>query len=108
LPFTRIKHQNVIMPFLQRLAAALTSWALLSSVATVPAQQLTPHSIQLAGGKTLELSLPANFTIDVAAQGLHRVRFMAESPDNRIFVTDMHDLSDNTLGAVSQAPAQPQ
>jgi glucose/arabinose dehydrogenase len=100
LPFTRIKHQNVIMPFLQRLAAALTSWALLSSVATVPAQQLTPHSIQLAGGKTLELSLPANFTIDVAAQGLHRVRFMAESPDNRIFVTDMHDLSDNTLGAV--------
>jgi len=59
-----------------------------------------PHLIQLASGKTLTLNLPSNFTINVAAQGLKRVRFMTMSPDDRIFVTDMHDLGDNTLGKV--------
>ncbi|MBM7093918.1 hypothetical protein JTP67_36535, partial [Streptomyces sp. S12] len=33
-------------------------------------------------------------------QGLKRVRFFARSPDGRLFVTDMHDLSDNKLGRV--------
>ncbi len=33
-------------------------------------------------------------------QGLHRVRFFAQSPDGRIFVTDMHDLGDNTVGVI--------
>ena len=28
------------------------------------------------------------------------MRFMAKSPDNRIFVTDMYNLADNTKGAV--------
>src|SRR5277367_1750511 len=59
-----------------------------------------PHPIHLANGKTLTLSLPANRTINVAAQGLRRVRFMAMSPDNRIFVTDMYNLADNSLGKV--------
>lgn len=59
-----------------------------------------PHPIHLASGISLVLNLPANYTINVAAQGLKRVRFMAKSPDNRIFVTDMHDLGDNTLGRV--------
>jgi glucose/arabinose dehydrogenase len=64
------------------------------------AQQLTPHPIQLADGKRLTLGLPANFTINIAAQGLKRVRFMAKSPDNRVFATDMHSLADNRLGKV--------
>jgi glucose/arabinose dehydrogenase len=74
--------------------------AVLVSLTSAPAQQLTPHPIHLANGKSLVLNLPANFTIDVAAQGLKRVRFMARSPDNRIFSTDMHDLGDNKLGKV--------
>ena len=36
----------------------------------------------------------------MAAQGLKRVRFMAKSPDGRIFVTDMYNLTDNSKGAV--------
>ncbi len=74
--------------------------AVLMSASSNPGQQLAPHPIHLAKGKTLTLNLPANFTINVAAQGLKRVRFMAKSPDNRIFATDMHDLGDNTLGKV--------
>jgi glucose/arabinose dehydrogenase len=65
----------------------------------VAAQQLTPHTLVLPS-RTITLSLPSEFAIEVAATGLHRPRFFAESPDHRIFVTEMHDLSDNSLGAI--------
>ena len=64
------------------------------------AQTLTPHSLALPGNKAIVLSLPAGFDVNIAATGLHRVRFFAESPDHRIFVTDMYDRSDNQRGAI--------
>lgn len=64
------------------------------------APKLTPHHITLAGGKSFDLNLPEGFEIAVAVQGLKRVRFMARSPDNRIFVTDMFNLTDNRRGVV--------
>jgi glucose/arabinose dehydrogenase len=65
-----------------------------------PQTQLRPHSIQLQDKPAFELMLPAEFAISPAAQGLKRVRFFAQAPDGRIFVTAMHDLSNNTKGAV--------
>jgi len=75
-----------------------------------PALKLVPHRISLASGKSavarsvnnrsFDLNLPEGFGISVAAQGLLRVRFMAQSPDRRIFVTDMYNLADNTKGVV--------
>lgn len=62
--------------------------------------KLVPQRISLANGKSYELRLPADLGISVAVQGLKRVRFMAKSPDDRIFVTDMYNLTDNTKGAV--------
>src|SRR6476646_2847654 len=62
--------------------------------------KLVPHRISLANGKAFDLNLPEEFGISVAAQGLKRVRFMARSPDDRIFVTDMYNLTDNTRGVV--------
>ncbi|MEP6922445.1 MAG: glucose/sorbosone dehydrogenase [bacterium] len=68
--------------------------------------KLTPHTVSIAasskfpGGKTFELNLPDGFDITIAAQGLKRVRFMAQSPDGRIFVTDMYNLADNNRGVV--------
>ncbi|MEO8869582.1 MAG: hypothetical protein ABI357_01985, partial [Granulicella sp.] len=61
---------------------------------------LKPHVLHLAHGKTMTLSLPSGFDIDVAAQGMRRVRFMAKSPDGRIFATDMYSLADNNDGAI--------
>ncbi|HEX5604306.1 MAG TPA: PQQ-dependent sugar dehydrogenase, partial [Pyrinomonadaceae bacterium] len=58
------------------------------------------HHITLANGKSFDLNLPADYEISVAAQGLKRVRFMALSPDNRLFVTDMFNLTDNRRGVV--------
>ncbi|MGI8638375.1 MAG: PQQ-dependent sugar dehydrogenase [Pyrinomonadaceae bacterium] len=62
--------------------------------------KLVPHQINLKNGKTFNLNLPADYEITPAAEGLKRVRFFAKSPDGRIFVTDMHNLSDNAKGAV--------
>jgi glucose/arabinose dehydrogenase len=62
--------------------------------------RLSPHPITLADGRAFSLNLPADFDISVAAEGLKRIRFMAKAPDGRIFVTDMHDLSDNSLGSI--------
>jgi glucose/arabinose dehydrogenase len=64
------------------------------------ALKLLPHRISLQGGRSFALNLPEGFEISVAAQGLKRVRFMAQSPDNRIFVTDMYNLADNRRGVV--------
>jgi glucose/arabinose dehydrogenase len=62
--------------------------------------KLVPQPVSLANGKSFSLNLPAGFAISVAAQGLKRVRFMAESPDGRIFVTDMYNKTDNSKGVV--------
>jgi len=58
------------------------------------------HTLTYAPGKQITLKLPEPFDISIAATGLKRVRFFAKSPDDRIFVTSMHDISDNRLGAV--------
>ena len=62
--------------------------------------RLVPHKITLANGKSFTLSLAEGFEINVAAEGLKRVRFMTKSPDGRIFVTDMFNLTDNKKGTV--------
>ena len=62
--------------------------------------KLTPHRITLTNGKSYTLNLPAGYDIAVAAQGMSRVRFLAKSPDDRIFVTDMYNRADNNKGAI--------
>jgi glucose/arabinose dehydrogenase len=62
--------------------------------------RLSPHRVSLADGKSFDLNLPEGWAVSLAAQGLKRVRFMAESPDHRIFVTDMYSLADNRRGVV--------
>jgi len=63
-------------------------------------QSLVPHSVAYAPGKTITLSLSPGLGIDVAASGLRRVRFFAQAPDGRIFVTGMYNRADNTQGSV--------
>ena len=62
--------------------------------------RLVPNRVKLSNGKSFDLNLPEGFAVSVAAEGLKRVRFMAESPDGRVFVTDMYNLTDNKRGAV--------
>ena len=62
--------------------------------------KLVSQQIKLKNGKQFSLNLPANYEIIPAAEGLKRVRFFAKSPDGRMFVTDMYDLTDNKKGTV--------
>jgi len=65
-------------------------------------QRGEPHqqTIQLADGTRFSVTLPDGYTMMPAYQGLKRIRFMAWSPDGRLFMTDMKDLSDNSEGKV--------
>jgi glucose/arabinose dehydrogenase len=83
-----------------KLLVALVSLILTGCYFSAIAQRLTPHHITLANGKSFDLNLPDAYEIKVAAEGLKRVRFMALSPDNRLFVTDMFSLADNRRGVV--------
>ena len=66
----------------------------------VAARAQTAHTLIYAPGRSITLTLPDGFDIDIVATGLRRVRFFALSPDGRVFVTGMHDLSDNREGSV--------
>ena len=78
--------------------------ALLLSLLAAPAlaaPALVPHPIQLQSGARFSLFLPARYEIMPVVEGLHRPRFFAPAPDGRLFITQMHDKSDNSLGKVS-------
>ncbi len=62
--------------------------------------RLVPNKITLKSGKTFSLNVAEGFEIIPALEGLKRVRFFAKSPDGRIFVTDMYNLTDNKRGTV--------
>ena len=74
---------------------------LVCSVTSLAGQpKLVPHPVNLKNGTHFSLNLPANYEIIPAAEGLKRVRFFAKAPDGRMFITDMHDLTDNKKGIV--------
>lgn len=80
---------------------ATSSLILLLAAAMAEAQtRLVPHSVRLDNGRKFTLSLPADYEIIPAVQGLKRVRFFAKAPDGRIFVTDMYNLTDNSRGKI--------
>ena len=85
--FSRVNRALVVMCVVVALAGGHISLA-------------ATHRITLANGKSFDLKLPEGFGISVAAQGLKRVRFIARSPDDRIFVTDLYNLTDNKRGVV--------
>jgi glucose/arabinose dehydrogenase len=102
IPFRGKAKLNYISPMIKKSFLIITL-CLLNTVSASSQPQglrLTPHKISLEKGTTFNLNLPEEFEIMVAAEGLKRLRFMTKSPDNRIFVTDMFNLTDNKRGSV--------
>src|SRR5438477_11191046 len=62
--------------------------------------KLIPHPVHLQKGIDFDLNIPDGFDVSIAAEGLRRLRFMARSPDGKLFATDMYDKSDNHKGKV--------
>ena len=83
-----------------RLFARLVVPVLLWGISAGAETTFKPHSIRLVNGTTLTLNAPTEFSINVALQGLRRVRFLTKAPDGRIFATDMDSLADNSRGTV--------
>jgi glucose/arabinose dehydrogenase len=61
---------------------------------------LESYPIHLQKGVDLDLSVPKGYAINVAFEGLRRLRFLTKSPDGRLFATDMFNTSDNKRGRV--------
>jgi glucose/arabinose dehydrogenase len=86
---------------LARVVVLLSVVLLALGVSAAPTNlERTPRTVRLEDGRVFTLNVPRNFELRVAAQGLKRVRFMAKSPDGRVFVTDMFDRTDNKQGKV--------
>jgi glucose/arabinose dehydrogenase len=85
---------------MRSLFRVLARASILLCAATAQAFAQTPHTLTYAPGKSITLSLPDSFDINIAASGLRRVRFLAQSPDGRIFATGMYNVSDNAQGAI--------
>ncbi|SKA09450.1 PQQ-dependent sugar dehydrogenase [Sediminibacterium ginsengisoli] len=61
---------------------------------------LQPHRIVLPGGASFNLNIPKGYHVSVAANVSNRLRFLAKSPDNRLFATDMYNRGDNKRGRI--------
>lgn len=68
--------------------------------ATAPVSEKKTQTLSLENGRTLNLRLPTDYTVFVAAQGYKRLRFMAKSPDHRLFVGEMESAGDSPNGHV--------
>jgi len=62
--------------------------------------RLVPQKVITKAGRSFTFNLPAEFEVIPAVEGLKRIRFFAKSPDGRIFVTDMYNLTDNKRGVI--------
>ncbi len=79
--------------------------ALLSLLIPIASAAQQSHTLDLPAfaakpARQITLTLPHDLAINIAASGLHCPRFFAIAPDNRIFVADLYNRSDNTRGAL--------
>lgn len=71
------------------------------TASTTPAlEALHPVSLTFTNGKKIALKVPQNYSMDIAAEGFRRLRFMSWSPDRRLFVGEMTSASDTNTGRV--------
>lgn len=57
----------------------------------LPELTLSPHTLTFSDGTSATFRLPEGFSISTAAEDLGKARFMAWSPDGRLFVPDLVD-----------------
>jgi glucose/arabinose dehydrogenase len=92
LYFDHSQQTNSVLPI------AATSSVNNTTTPLIP--QLRTAEVMLSSGKTISLNVPMDYSINVAADGFAHVRFMAWSPDHRLFVGEMTNASDTHTGRV--------
>lgn len=61
---------------------------------------LKPVTVRLKTGKEFTLNIPADYTLTVAAEGFQKARFMALSPDHKVWLGEMTSAGDTDTGNV--------
>ncbi|MEO6229297.1 MAG: PQQ-dependent sugar dehydrogenase [Ferruginibacter sp.] len=82
------------------IAAAEPADTIVFNTSAISANDYQEQTINLARGVSFKLCLLKGLNITVAAEGFKRPRFMALSPDGRLFITDLYDRSDNNKGQI--------
>jgi glucose/arabinose dehydrogenase len=77
----------------------LLFWVFTVSALAEPSA-LIPHPLALANGKSITLQIPRGWDVTLAAEGMRRPRFMAFSPDGRLFVGANYNMDDTRAGHV--------
>jgi glucose/arabinose dehydrogenase len=83
-----------------RYTAAALVFILLVHITTHAQILLEPHHLTLKNGTQLNLKIPKGYQISIAADEMHRLRFLTKSPDGQLFGTDMYNLDDNKKGRI--------
>jgi len=68
---------------------------------TLPTITLTPRSVTLPDGIQETFNVPEGFNIAIAEEGLGKARFIARSPDNRLFIPDLVNYSLSHEGSIT-------
>jgi glucose/arabinose dehydrogenase len=61
---------------------------------------LETHRVELKNGTSIDLMIPKGYHISAAADVTNCLRFLAKSPDDKLFGTDMYDRGDNKKGKI--------
>ena len=77
-----------------------TAYALDAEYASNAPIPLVPHAVKLEKGTAFDYMVPRGYELTVAGEGMERPRFLSPSPDGRLFLTDMHNMTDNRKGRV--------
>jgi len=62
--------------------------------------KLVPQPVKLKGGLSFNLNIPEGYHITIAGEVTRRLRFLAKSPDGRLFATDLYNRDDTKLGRI--------
>jgi len=96
---TNFNSLQMLMLILKKIIAGLCFIPLITS-AQIAGTALQSKQIILQSGKKFSLQIPKGYGIAVAAEIEHRLRFLAKSPDGRLFATDMYNRGDNNSGRI--------
>lgn len=88
------------MTLLRKYTSATAIFLMLFIYANAQQIKLQSKQVKLSSGLQFALQVPVGYELSVAAEVTHRLRFLAKSPDGRLFATDMYNRGDNRLGRI--------
>ena len=84
----------------KQISVFLSALLLLFSASAHDSIRLVSKQVKLKDGSIFNLKIPEGYSLSIAAKQQRTLRFLAKSPDGRLFATDIHSRGDNKKGKV--------